>query len=228
MKRLISMKGYTSNFDKELCASTRVEGVDASYKDLSQVCGVIRGKETSWARTFLERAAKGEIPVLYRKHNKRLGHRRELGGKKGRYPKKSAGIVLKALNAAIANGVVKGLGDEYEIIVATANKKDIYPRMASKGRTARAYLVTSRIELVLKTKNEVPKEVEVVLPAKKEAKEEKPKSTEKKAEADSKIPPVPKHPEHVEHKHEIEKGLEAAHSGRNDKTVVEHNKGKRK
>ncbi len=228
MKRLISMKGYTISFDKESCASTRVEGVDASYKDLSQVCGVIRGKETSWARTFLERAAKGEIPVLYRKHNKRLGHRRELGGKKGRYPKKSAGIVLKALNAAIANGVVKGLGDEYEIIVATANKKDIYPRMASKGRTARAYLVTSRIELVLKSKNEAPKDVEVILPAKEEKPTGKKASSKTEKQFDSKIPPVQKHPEHIEHKHEVEKELEASHSSRNDKTVVEHNRGKRK
>ncbi len=229
------MKGYSGNFDRETCASARVEGVDASYKDLAQVCGSIRNRDSQWARAFLERAAKGEIPVRYRKHNRKLGHRRELGGKKGRYPEKAAGIVLKALNSAIANGVVKGLGDEYVVQVATANKKDTYPRMAPKGRTARSYYVTSRIELVLKSKGEteVPKGAEVSAPTK--AEEKKP---EKQAEAKEGNAPAhvvkekkesvpPKHPPHEEHKHEVEKEAEAAHAHRNDRNAVEHSRGKK-
>jgi len=174
------MKGYSSNIP-ENCACARLESVNASYKDLAQVCGRLRKKKSDWALTFLEQAAEGKIPVFYRKHNKRLGHRRELGGKKGRYPKKAARVVLKLLKSAIANGRAKGLGDDYTILAASANKKEIYPRMASKGRQARSFLETSRIELVLQGPG-VPKGVTVTPPAKKEERKKEAPAKEKKKE----------------------------------------------
>ncbi|MEW6748620.1 MAG: uL22 family ribosomal protein, partial [Candidatus Micrarchaeota archaeon] len=173
------MKGYSSNIP-ENCACARLESVNASYKDLSQVCGRIRSKKTGWALVFLEKAADGEIPVLYNKHNRNLGHRRELGGRKGRYPKKAAAVVLKLLRSAIANGHAKGLGSEYTIFAASANKKEIYPRMASKGRQARSYLETSRIEIVLQGP-EAPKGVSVTPPKKEEPKKEAAKGSKSAA-----------------------------------------------
>jgi len=166
------MKGYSSDIP-ENCTTARVEGVNASYKDLSQVCRSIRSKKSEWAVSFLEKAVEGEVAVRYKSNNKRLGHRRELGGQKGRYPKKAAKIVLKALLSAIANGKTKGLGDTYTVLVATANKKNRYPRVAPKGRWARSFLETSRVEIVLQGP-EVPKGVEVTAPK---------KTAEKKAEA---------------------------------------------
>jgi len=174
------MKGYSSDIS-ENCASARLEGVNASYKDLAQVCGTIRSKKTEWALAFLEKAAEGKAAVRYKTHNTRIGHRRELGGKKGRYPQKAAKIVLKVLRSAIANGKTKGLGETYTIRVATANKKDIYPRLASKGRWARSFLETSRVEIILQGE-EIPKGVTVTPPKKPEKPEEKPKKEEKKAE----------------------------------------------
>ncbi len=176
------MKGYSSNIP-ENCTTARVEGVNASYKDLSQVCRSIRSKKSDWAVSFLEKAAEGEVAVRYKTNNKRLGHRRELGGKKGRYPKKAAKIVLKALLSAIANGKIKGLGDVYTVLIATANKKNRYPRVAPKGRWARSFLETSRVELVLQGP-EVPKGVEVTPPKKadKPAEKKADKPAEKKAE----------------------------------------------
>lgn len=160
------MKGYSNMPENtENCASARLEGVNASYKDLAEVCGRIRNKKSDWALTFLTAASEMEIPVLFRRHNKKLGHRHELGGRKGRYPWKAAKIVLKTLQSAIANGKTMGLGEVYTIVAASANKKDIFPRMAPKGRTARSYLVTSRVEIILKG-SEVPKGVSVTAPKK--------------------------------------------------------------
>jgi len=225
------MKGYSCDFDVEVCASARLEGVDASYKDLSEVCGRIRRKDASWARSFLEMAADGEIPVLYKRHNKKLGHRRELGGKKGRYPWKCAAIVLKVLNSAIANGMSKGLGEGYTVFAATANKKFTYPRMAPKGRTARSYYELARIEIVLKPKEEaVPKGVSVK-PAKAEGKkaaapekkaEQKPAEAAKKDEAKT---PTHSQAPHV-HKHEEEKERAEAHAV-HERYAYEHAKGKK-
>ncbi|MEW6723257.1 MAG: uL22 family ribosomal protein [Candidatus Micrarchaeota archaeon] len=211
------MKGYSIELP-ENCARARVEGVNASYKDLSEVCGAIRNKRSDWALEFLEKASEGEIPVRFRRHNRNLGHRRELGGRKGRYPVKAAGIVLKALKSAMANGRVLGLGESYKIIAAVANKKDVYPRMAPKGRQARSFLETSRIEIVLKG-SEVPKGVTVTPPKKKEA--PKPEAEGRKPEAQKKeeAPTVGKEEKREppkllaeeavkEHKHEQEKTTE--------------------
>ena len=193
------MKGYSSDIP-ENCTSARVEGVNASYKDLSQVCRSIRSKKSEWAVSFLEKAVEGEVAVRYKTNNKRLGHRRELGGRKGRYPKKAAKIVLKALMSAIANGRTKGLGDTYTVLVATANKKNRYPRVAPKGRWARSFLETSRVEIVLQG-SEVPKGVEVTppkkpdKPAEKEAKKDAPKKSEApKSEPKKDEKPVAKEP----------------------------------
>lgn len=174
----MTMKGYSSEVSED-CACARLEGVNASYKDLAEVCGRIKNKKTPWALSFLEQASKGEVPVLYRKRNKRLGHRRELRGRKGRYPQKAAGIVLKLLRSAISNGKNKGLGDEYTILIASANQKDVYPRLASKGRWARSNLGMSRVEIILKG-SEIPKGVEMTPPKKPEKKPEE-KKEEKKA-----------------------------------------------
>lgn len=152
----MNMKGYSFSFSEEECAASRLEDVDVSYKDLAEVCGRIRNRQSSWALVFLEKAADGKIPVLYKTFNRHMGHRRALGGKKGRYPKKAASVILKLLKSAISNGEVKGLGTEYMILHVSANKKHVYPRLASKGRQSRSALSTSRIEIVLKSIQEAP------------------------------------------------------------------------
>jgi large subunit ribosomal protein L22 len=216
---VFEMKGYSSEIP-ENCATARVEGANASYKDLSEVCGVIRNKKTAWALPFLEKAAEGEVPILFRRHNKNLGHRRELGGRKGRYPQKAARVVPKVLQSAIANGKELGLGEDFTIISVVANKKQTFPRMAPKGRTARSFLETSRVEVVLKGQPAPKKKEE----KKAEAKKEAPKKEAPKAEAAKKEPEAGKEEkreqpnllreeavvEH-EHKHEQEKILDSEH-----------------
>ena len=187
----MKMKGYSLNFDKDGSAFARLEGVNASFKDLSAVCGNIRRKETDWVIEFLEKASKGEIPVRYRKHNKKLGHRRELGGKKGRYPKKAAKIILKVLKSAIANGLQKGLGETYRVFHASATKKQIYPRMAPKGRQARSYLETARVEIVL-TPFDITKKNKSINPTKKKKMVEKNQNKSKKAKKDLEKQPTKK------------------------------------
>ncbi|MBI5228331.1 hypothetical protein HY988_07090 [Candidatus Micrarchaeota archaeon] len=183
------MKGYTMAVP-ENCACARLEGVNASYKDLSEVCGRIQGKKSAWAMQFLELASNQEIPIMFKRHNKKLGHRRELGGQKGRYPHKAATFVLNALKSAIANGGVKGLGVEYTILSACANKTQALPRMASKGRSARSYLELSKIEVVLKP-DEIPNKVEVTKPAKKT--EDKKTEPSKQTEPSKPKPDTSKH-----------------------------------
>lgn len=163
----MDMKGYSIEFSPDECAFARLEGANASYKDLTEVCGRIRGKHADWAIEFLQKVAEGKTPVLYKKFSKKIGHRRELGGKKGRYPKKAAKIVLKVLKSAIANGASRGLGEKYKIIGASANKKTEYPRVAPRGGWMYSNYELARVEIVLKPLEQL-KKIEVTPPEKNE------------------------------------------------------------
>ncbi len=164
---MIMVKSYSfeTKEDMNSFAFARVEGVDASTRDLSQVCGRITQKKAEKVVAFLEKAAEGEIPILFAQHNKNLGHRRELGGRQGRYPKKAAAAVLKVVKSAIANARVKGFGENDLMVVhAAANTKMIYGRLSAKGRKMKQNFSTARIEIVLKGTPGTLKKVEVKKP----------------------------------------------------------------
>ena len=142
---------YSAQFkDETKIAKARVEDVDASFKDLIAVCDNIRLRRTDIAVDMLEKASKGLIPLRYWKHCTKMGHRHELKGQKGRYPKKAAGIVLKVLKSAIANARAKGLGEDRLIVAhAAANKQHIYGRLQPKGLRKRHDYETARVELAV-------------------------------------------------------------------------------
>ncbi|MFH0818026.1 MAG: 50S ribosomal protein L22 [Candidatus Micrarchaeota archaeon] len=141
-------------------AKAQAHDIDASFKDLGAVCDAIRRKSTDQALAVLEAVSEGTTPVLYKKHNKHLGHRRELGGKKGRYPKKSAKIVLTLLKNVIANAAYKGMGDDLIVKHACANKHLILPRMAPRGTSRRSNYETAKIEIVVEESPESKKSFE--------------------------------------------------------------------
>jgi len=135
----------------EKCAKARVEGVNASYKQLSAVCENVRGMETDNALIFLKQASIGKQVIRFRRHNTRMAHRKELGGSKGRWPKKASKIVFEVLKNAKANADMKGLFNHYISHIA-ANKQKIYPRMAPRGRSMMANYETSFVEIILEEK----------------------------------------------------------------------------
>ncbi len=153
--------------------------LDASYKDLCEVCRNIRNKPVNDAMALLGKAERMEIPIEYRRHNKKLGHRRQLGGKKGRYPVKAVRIVKRVLANAINNARVKQLEEDTLVVVhAAANKQSMFPRLAPKGRRMRWDYETARVEIVLK--GEPRKIAEVSLPEKKKKKEKAVESNKQK------------------------------------------------
>jgi hypothetical protein len=126
-----------------------------------------------------------------------LGHKRELGGKRGRYPKKECALVKTLLRNAVANASHKGL-DEKRLFVrhAAAFKQNSFSRYrkfwassATLGYGKRAVwsnYETARCELVVE-------EREVKEKKKKEKKEQKEKKPAKPAEkaAEAKVEPKP-------------------------------------
>ncbi len=147
-------------------ARARISRVNCSFKDLCEVCRNVRGKDTDFALEFLGNAAEGKQAIYFARHNKKKGHRRELGGKKGGFPVKSCRAVLGVVESADANAIKLGLGAT-KIVHIAANKHATYPRMSPKGRRIRHDYEVAFIEVVLEEKQQkiekkdaAPKKVE--------------------------------------------------------------------
>lgn len=128
------MTKYSYNMDKKDIIFSVESGLNASFKDLCAVCDYIRYRNASSAIAMLEKVSKGDIPIEFKRHNKYMGSRHELGGKKGRYPKKCAKMVWKVLVNACANAKNKGMDvDSMYVVHAAPNKTIIIPRTPPKG-----------------------------------------------------------------------------------------------
>jgi ribosomal protein uL22 len=111
--------------------------INASYKDLAAVCDAVRYMNASAALDLLDKVINMELPIPYNRHNKHMGARHELGGRKGAYPVKAAKEVKLAIINAIANANNQGLpGEELYIVHASANKTRIERRYPSRGTLA--------------------------------------------------------------------------------------------
>ena len=125
---------YSFNRSRTGLVFARTSDVNASFKDLGAVCDAIRYKSAPGAIAILDTVMNKGTPILYRKYNKYMGSRHELGGRKGRSPMKCARIVKKVLANAIANAENKGEDPQTMYVVhASANKTTIIQRTAPKG-----------------------------------------------------------------------------------------------
>jgi len=134
-------------------ARARITGVNASYKDLANVCRNVRRKATDDAIEFLQLAAEKKKAIWYGRHSTGKGHRKELGGKIGGFPIKSVKIVLGVIENALANANRLGLGAT-RVAHILANKQDTFPRMSPKGRRIRHDYETAIVEVVLEESQE--------------------------------------------------------------------------
>jgi large subunit ribosomal protein L22 len=128
---------YSQKFDDS--ARSQVHDVDASYKDMGQVLRAVKYKGVAEAQEILEDCIAKRKAIQYKRHNTGMGHRSELGGLKGRYPKKEAKVVLKMLKEAKSNAVSKGL-DEEKLMVRHAcaykqNTQRRHKRFFATGHT---------------------------------------------------------------------------------------------
>ena len=141
--------------------------LDVSYKDLCNVCAALRNRSVAKARSILTEAIELKIPILFKKFNTGVGHRSQLGGRKGRFPKKECRAALLILNNAVANATKKGL-DENLLWVKSAcsYKQNVLPRyrrnwvggaVLGYGKQAiRADYVTARMEITVEERPALP------------------------------------------------------------------------
>ncbi len=189
-------------------ACARITGVNASFKDLCEVCNNVRGMATEDAINFLALAAEKKVPIYFARHNKRMGHRKQLGGRKGGWPVKSVKIVLEIVKSAAANAARLQLGST-KVVHIMANKQASFPRLAPKGRRMRHDYETAFVEVVLEEVQEKPVEKKKE-EKKNEKKKEQKQPEEKKEEAPKQEKPEKPQEKKNEKQPEEKKGAPAA------------------
>ena len=144
--------GYSfkpENPEKTAIASGR--DLRISPKHAREICAAIKGLRLEEAKELLEQVIEGKKPIPFRRHFKKVGHRKGLQGwPAGRYPKKASKEILRVLNALEANASEKGLDVErLKIVHAAAQRgpkiRKYIPR--AFGRSTPYFLELTHIEL---------------------------------------------------------------------------------
>ncbi len=163
----MSLYQYSVNFPADKISRSQAYDQNASYKDLTQVCKAVRDRSYTEAVRVLEDAVALRKPIRYYSHGKRLGHRPQLGGKKGRFPRKECRLVLELLRNAFANAQFRGLKEDALVVLhAQAYKQNVFPRyrrffVGGNSIGYGKYAVfsnysTARVEIILGEKNLKP------------------------------------------------------------------------
>jgi len=126
--------------------------VRISRKHAREIAGWIRGSKISEARSMLERVVSGEVAVPFKRHNKKVPHRRGLSkASAGRFPKKAAGQFIGLIDSLEANAISKGLDvDALRIVHASAHsgRKAVRYTPRAFGRTSPKVDDLVHVELV--------------------------------------------------------------------------------
>ncbi|VUT23476.1 MAG: 50S ribosomal protein L22P [Candidatus Methanolliviera sp. GoM_asphalt] len=143
---------YSINADPVHGTASYGRELPISQKHSMEICREIKGMNVDTAKSYLKDVISLKNPVPFKKHNKKVAHRKMEGWDAGKFPEKAASGILKLLENAEKNAEYKGLNsDEIVIKHITASKgrqmKGFYPR--AMGRTTPKRKITTNIEMIL-------------------------------------------------------------------------------
>jgi len=125
-----------------------------SPKHSVEICRKIKGMALEDAKNYLEDVIAMKKPVPFKRHNKKVGHRKGLEGwPSGRYPVKAASHILKVLENAEANAEYKGLDTENLKINHVSSHRGFIIRGGiprAFGRITPFNTPTTHVQIVLK------------------------------------------------------------------------------
>jgi len=124
-----------------------------SPKAAREICNYIRGMNLQKAKEVLREVIELKRAIPYRRHKKKIPHRRGLQGfYAGRYPVKAAEAILKVLEAVEANAEFKGLyTDRLKIIHIAAQKGPVIKKYIPRafGRSSPYFERLTHIEVAV-------------------------------------------------------------------------------
>ena len=144
---------YAYNEDMGNKAKATGRSLKISPKHAFEICNAIRGMEIEEAKKYLEDVINMKKPVPFKRHNKKVGHRRGLEGwPTGRYPVKAASQILDVLINAEANAEYQGLDTEnLEIVHISSHRGYVIRGWTPRafGRASPFNTPTTHIQVVL-------------------------------------------------------------------------------
>ncbi|MFX1411313.1 MAG: 50S ribosomal protein L22, partial [Promethearchaeota archaeon] len=133
--------GYSfieQKYDAERLAKAAGRDLRIKPKHAREICAVIKGMKVERAKTFLENVIQLKQSVPFRRHKKKLAHKKDLKQFKwyaGRYPQKAAARIYEILSSAESNAEYKGLDTELcRIIHAATHRGRIIKRYMPRAR----------------------------------------------------------------------------------------------
>lgn len=145
--------GYSfEGFDPAVHVRASGREANVSPKAAREVAAAIKGRTVTKAIELLEQVERKRMPIAFRRHKLKVGHRSELQGfPTGSYPVKTARAFLDVLRNLQGNSEFKGLDPErVEIIHAAGFSgrtiKDFVPR--AFGRSSPNFHQLVHIEIV--------------------------------------------------------------------------------
>ncbi|MHA2009343.1 MAG: 50S ribosomal protein L22 [Promethearchaeota archaeon] len=150
--------GYSfieQKYDSERLAKASGRDLRIKPKHAREICAVIKGMKVERAKEFLASVIELKQSVPFRRHKKKLPHRKDLKQFKwyaGRYPQKSAARIYEILTAVESNGEYKGLDIELcRIIHAAAHQGRLIKRYIerARGRSTAKFKRLTHIEMVI-------------------------------------------------------------------------------
>jgi large subunit ribosomal protein L22 len=150
--------GYSfveQDYNKERLAKASGRDLRIKPKHAREICAVLKGMQVERAKGYLEKVIQLKQAVPFRRHKKKLGHRKDLKQFKwyaGRYPQKACAMIYEVLTAVESNGEYKGLDIEVcRIIHAAAHRGRIIKRYIerARGRSTAKYKTLTHVEIVI-------------------------------------------------------------------------------
>lgn len=148
---------YNKEGNEAKTACAMAKSLKISPKHCVEICNAIRGMDVSKAKAYLEDVIDMKQSVPFKRHNKKVGHRKgQKGWPSGRYPVKAAAEVLKVLVNAEANAEYKGMDTEKLVIEHISSHRGVVIRGAiprAFGRVTPFNTPTTHIQIVVQEAN---------------------------------------------------------------------------
>lgn len=139
--------------EEKQTARAMARSLKVSPKHCVDICSAIRGMDVQKAKAFLNDVIAEKQVVPFKRHNKKVGHRKGLKGwTAGRYPVKAAKQVLRVLENAEANAEYKGMDTDNLVIEHISSHRGMVIRGAiprAFGRVTPFNTPTTHIQIVL-------------------------------------------------------------------------------
>jgi large subunit ribosomal protein L22 len=151
MTKKTKMSGYTQRINKEKEVRALGKELPISPRHSIEICRELRGMLLDDAMDYLEEVMALERPLPFKRHLKRVPHKKGKGVAAGRYPRKAAEAILGILQTVQSNASFNEMHDKLRIKYITASRGQPWSswKPRAHGRSTPILRETVNIEVIV-------------------------------------------------------------------------------